>query len=202
MTPPNPAPAPCFICGKQKGQPPERCNGHYDTAPGPEPSLLCCGCWKDPCVCLNAPAPELPESKLAEMEERQCPTSADLLLMADSVADRLLDVRKESMIASQIAYDVASRAWRDGYKKGWEEARTELPEAVEQIRRLRAEVAELRKSARPLIAFLEAFERKPIKGLHESEIYGIHGGDVVKPDGASLRWEYLRDLREAAKESK
>lgn len=92
----------------------------------------------------TAPAPELPESKLAEMEERQCPTSADLLLRADSVADRLLDARKESMIASQIAYDVTSRAWRDGYKKGWEEARTDLPEAVEQIRRLRAEVAELR----------------------------------------------------------
>jgi hypothetical protein len=21
---------PCHICGKQKGQPPERCNGHYE----------------------------------------------------------------------------------------------------------------------------------------------------------------------------
>lgn len=30
----------CFICGKQKGQPPDRCNGHYENAPTPTGPVL------------------------------------------------------------------------------------------------------------------------------------------------------------------
>lgn len=42
MTHPKPdnASLACFICGKQKGQPPERCNGHYDNAPTPTGPVL------------------------------------------------------------------------------------------------------------------------------------------------------------------
>lgn len=35
----DPLPSVCLICGKQKGQPPERCNGHYSGTPS-DPKLL------------------------------------------------------------------------------------------------------------------------------------------------------------------
>lgn len=49
---------PCHICGKAKGQPPERCPGHYDgTSSAPEP-----GVRTDPATCIKytVPGPRCP----------------------------------------------------------------------------------------------------------------------------------------------
>lgn len=39
----------CWICGKEKGQPPERCNGHYDD---PSSALPTCS-TREGCAALN-----------------------------------------------------------------------------------------------------------------------------------------------------
>lgn len=66
-----------------------------------------------------------------------------------------------------------------------------------ELAALRLAVAGARKALRPFKVFADSFDAKPINGLHQSEIYGIHGGDSVSPHGASLRWEHIRRARAA-----
>ncbi len=66
-----------------------------------------------------------------------------------------------------------------------------LAETIDDL--VNDETKNLRKALQPFVDFLEAFERRPIRGLDPEFIYTIHGGE----DSASLRWPDLKNARKA-----
>lgn len=56
---------------------------------------------------------------------------------------------------------------------------------------------EVAHAARPLAAFNAAMDRMPIRGLNQEDVYAIHGGEHVKPHGATLKRADLRCVAEA-----
>lgn len=82
----------------------------------------------------------------------------------------------------------------------WEAERKEQHAEREVKVRIEQSHPNLIAALRPFVAFLEAFEARPISGLDRDEIYGIHGGYKVE-GGASIRWEHLRAARAALREA-
>jgi hypothetical protein len=62
--------------------------------------------------------------------------------------------------------------------------------------------ADMAKALKPFADFMDAFDAAPIAGLSPDEVYSIHGGEHVKPNGASIKWEHLRAARAVLKRTK
>jgi len=102
-------PLKCWICGKEKGQPPERCPGHYegtDTDPSLYPTTF--SFWRTRCLAAEARAEEAEAAARTARDQRN-----QLVALAHTMRNALQSAR-EHVLELADAWQTGALSEHDG----------------------------------------------------------------------------------------
>jgi hypothetical protein len=110
----------------------------------------------------------------------------------------------KKMTRAEIASSGGYGRWKGVSPKQRSAHATKASRAAKEARERRAAAYKaMQEALKPFSEFMNAFDRKPISHLDPDELYAIHGGygRPTCPDGASIRWDDLRQARAALRQS-